>query len=60
MKIRKSSIAVVTALVALAAPLAVQAQSAISEDFTGASATNGWYFFNGACLTAGNVAGVER
>ncbi len=31
----------------------VQAQSASTEDFTGTSTTNSWYYFNGACLTAG-------
>jgi type IV pilus assembly protein PilY1 len=30
-----------------------RAQTVYSEDFTGASTTNSWYFFNGACLTAG-------
>ena len=30
-----------------------QAQTIFSEDFTGAGTTNQWYFFNGACLTAG-------
>jgi type IV pilus assembly protein PilY1 len=28
-------------------------QTVYSEDFTGASTTNSWYFFSGACLTAG-------
>jgi type IV pilus assembly protein PilY1 len=56
---RSSSIVVLAALAALAAPGATQAQTAVAEDFTGTSATNSWYFFNGACLTAGTVAGVE-
>jgi len=30
-----------------------QAQTVYSEDFTGATTTNQWYFTNGACLTAG-------
>src|ERR1700722_547994 len=30
-----------------------QAQTIFSEDFTGIGTTNSWYFFNGACLTAG-------
>lgn len=30
-----------------------RAQITYSEDFTGATTTNSWYFFNGACLTAG-------
>jgi type IV pilus assembly protein PilY1 len=29
------------------------AQAPISENFTGATTANSWYFFNGACLTAG-------
>jgi hypothetical protein len=49
---RNSFITALAGLVALAAPLAVQAQASISEDFTGVSTTNPWYFFNGACLTA--------
>jgi type IV pilus assembly protein PilY1 len=32
------------------------AQSVSTEDFTGASTTNSWYYFNGACLTAGTGA----
>src|SRR6202049_4949531 len=44
---------------AIAAPWAALAQSSVSEDFTGTSTTNGWYFFNGACLTAGTLAGAE-
>jgi type IV pilus assembly protein PilY1 len=56
---RNSFITALAGLVALAAPLAVQAQASISEDFTGVSTTNPWYFFNGACLTAGSAAGVE-
>jgi type IV pilus assembly protein PilY1 len=30
-----------------------QAQTIFSEDFTGGKTKNSWYFFNGACLTAG-------
>jgi type IV pilus assembly protein PilY1 len=56
---RRSSIAVVAAIVAVAAPFALQAQSAVSEDFTSASTANSWYFFNGACLTAGSATGAE-
>ena len=32
------------------------AQTVKSEDFTGSSSTNNWYYFNGACLTAGSDA----
>jgi type IV pilus assembly protein PilY1 len=56
---RNSFFTLFAALAALAAPLAAQGQTAISEDFTGASTTNPWYFFNGACLTASSAAGVE-
>ena len=31
-----------------------RAQITYSEDFTGAASSNNWYFFNGACLTAGS------
>jgi type IV pilus assembly protein PilY1 len=30
------------------------AQTTYSEDFTGAATVNSWYFYNGACLTAGS------
>ncbi|MEP6546513.1 MAG: PilC/PilY family type IV pilus protein [Gammaproteobacteria bacterium] len=33
-----------------------RAQITYSEDFTGAATTNSWYYFNGACLTAGTAA----
>jgi type IV pilus assembly protein PilY1 len=56
---RNSFINVLAALVAFAAPLAVEAQAALSEDFTGTSTTGSWYFFNGACLTGGSATGVE-
>ncbi len=52
-------------LVALVAVLAsaplrlAQAQASISEDFTGTSTSNSWYFFNAACLTAGTGPGVQ-
>jgi type IV pilus assembly protein PilY1 len=55
----RNSFLSVLALVAVTAPLAAQAQSSISEDFTGTSTTNPWYFFNGACLTAGAATGAE-
>jgi type IV pilus assembly protein PilY1 len=56
---RNTLFAVLTALVGLAAPLAADAQASIGEDFTGNTTTNSWYFFNGACLTAGNAVGIE-
>jgi type IV pilus assembly protein PilY1 len=56
---RKSLFTVLAAVAAMAAPCALQAQSNISEDFTGGTTTNSWWFFNGACLTASTRAGSE-
>jgi len=50
--IRSPATFVVTAIVALAAPLAARAQTTVSEDFSGTSTNNSWWYFNGACLTA--------
>ena len=44
---------VLTALLAGLAACPGQAQTIYTEDFTGAATSNQWYFFNGACLTAG-------
>jgi type IV pilus assembly protein PilY1 len=44
----------VTILLATLLSPAAQAQTVYSEDFTGVSTSNPWYFFNGACLTAGS------
>lgn len=56
---RNSFIVAFAAVAALVLPLAAPAQTTISEDFTGRSTTNPWYFFNGACLTASSAAGAE-
>jgi type IV pilus assembly protein PilY1 len=56
---RNSFYIVLAALATLAAPLAAQGQTPVTENFTGATTTNPWYYFNGACLTAGSAAGVE-
>jgi len=56
---RNSFIVALAAVAALVLPLAAPAQTTVSEDFTGASTTNSWYFFNGACLTAGTAVGAE-
>src|ERR1700728_2541229 len=37
-----------------------RAQITFSEDFTGANTTNNWYFFNGACLTAGSSTATSN
>ena len=55
----KHSLAILALLATVAAPLAVRAQSLISEDFTGTATSSSWYFFNGACLTAGSQSGIE-
>src|SRR5215470_16865409 len=41
------------ALFAFALPLTGRAQALFQEDFTGTTTNNDWFFFNGACLTAG-------
>ena len=56
---RNTFIVAAAALAALVLPLAAPAQTTVSEDFTGTKTTNSWYFFNGACLTAGSAVGVE-
>lgn len=40
---------------ALAAPPPSCTSTQVSENFTGASTNCQWYFFGGACLTAGNI-----
>jgi type IV pilus assembly protein PilY1 len=55
----RSKNALLVVLVAMAAALAggsAFADNSISEDFTGATTNNPWYFFNGACLTASSTA----
>jgi hypothetical protein len=49
----KSLLIVLAALWGGLASVTGQAQVVYSEDFTGASTTNQWWFFSGACLTAG-------
>jgi type IV pilus assembly protein PilY1 len=59
MNLRKCISLVSAVAVLVSAPLhIVQAQS-IAEDFTGTTTTNSWYFFNGACLTAGTAAAAS-
>ncbi|HEX4387226.1 MAG TPA: PilC/PilY family type IV pilus protein [Steroidobacteraceae bacterium] len=62
MKNLKCTLSLIVALVALAVPFGAQAQTtggSVADDFTGTSTSNPWYFFNGACLTAGTSTGVE-
>jgi len=43
-------------MLAALAPAGAQAQTVnYTENFTGKNTTNSWYFFNGACLTAGTT-----
>jgi type IV pilus assembly protein PilY1 len=53
-----TSLLAVVAVMGIAPLRSAQAQS-ITEDFTGTTTTNSWYFFNGACLTAGTAPGVQ-
>jgi type IV pilus assembly protein PilY1 len=52
----KFSITAMAAMLAAALSSVTAAQTIFTEDFTGATTTNNWYFFNGACLTAGSVS----
>jgi type IV pilus assembly protein PilY1 len=56
----KTKFTVVTLALALAGlvPAAAMAQSTlvVSENFTGGTTNNSWYYINGACLTAGTLA----
>src|ERR1017187_3931604 len=52
----KFSITAMAAMLAAALSSVTAAQTTFTEDFTGATTTNDWYFFNGACLTAGSVS----
>ena len=48
------------ALLVVLAPVAAHAQSTtnnLNEDFTSAATNNSWFYFNGACLTAGTGTG---
>jgi type IV pilus assembly protein PilY1 len=48
--------AVLILLLGAAASAPSRAQTTFSEDFTGTSTANSWYYFSGACLTAGSSA----
>src|SRR5438270_12083620 len=55
----RSLIARLAAHLVVAAPLVAQAQTPVSEDFTGPTTTNPWYSFADACLTASAARGVQ-
>lgn len=46
------------ALAGLGLAASTQAQTTYTENFTGATTQNSWYFINGACLTAGSSSGT--
>lgn len=51
--------AALAALLACSAPRA-QTQNPFVEQFTGTTTDNAWYFYNGACLTAGTSAATAN
>ncbi|MFL6602690.1 MAG: pilus assembly protein [Steroidobacteraceae bacterium] len=52
-----ASIAVLAGVLGMALCSSAAAQVTVQDDFTGASDTNNWKTFNGACLTAGDGTG---
>jgi type IV pilus assembly protein PilY1 len=52
------SITALAAAVAATLSSVTPAQTTFTEDFTGAGTTNAWYYYNGACLTAGSTSGT--
>jgi hypothetical protein len=54
----KLSITSLAAVIAAALASVGSAQTTFTEDFTGATTSNQWFYFNGACLTAGGSAGT--
>jgi type IV pilus assembly protein PilY1 len=48
----------VLALAGLGLAAGAAAQTTYTENFTGATTVNSWYFINGACLTAGSSSGT--
>ena len=53
-----AAIAAASALSVMAAGLSAAAPSPFVEQFVNGTTTNSWYYFNGACLTAGTTAGT--
>jgi type IV pilus assembly protein PilY1 len=57
MKAKLRNLTSVTFALVMFGSVAAQAQTVTySENFTGGSTNNSWYYFNGACLTAGTTA----
>ena len=55
----KMGFLVAAALCAAGISSVASAQSTFTEDFTGQTTNNSWYFFNGACLTAGSTTNAS-
>jgi type IV pilus assembly protein PilY1 len=55
---QKYSITAVAAVLAVVFSNAGEAQTVSSEDFTGPTTQNNWYYYNGACLTTGTGLGT--
>jgi type IV pilus assembly protein PilY1 len=55
---KKLSITAVAAMLAMTFASVGRAQTISSEDFTGPTTTNNWYYYNGACLTTGTGVGT--
>ncbi len=55
----KTRLTIASTLLALATSLGAHAQTIVSEDFTRGTTANSWFFYNGACLTAGTANGIE-
>jgi type IV pilus assembly protein PilY1 len=54
----KASVIAIFFALALSVASAPRAQTIVSEDFTGVGTNSNWYFFNGACLTAGTSTSI--
>ena len=59
MTVARYSIVAIAALLAVGVASVSPAQTTFTEDFTGTGTNNAWYFFNGACLTAGNSSNTS-
>ena len=53
----RNSLAAGIALLAMVWSGTALSQNTVSEDFTGSGTNNNWYYFSGACLTAGTSTG---
>ena len=56
----KASVVAIFFALALSVASAPRAQSIVSEDFTGTATNSKWYYFAGACLTAGTSTSTTQ